>query len=87
MTKEEFDKLKEKLKVYLKGYKRMNGKLISNLEELGFELIRDKKHCIFHYKVNGKIFIFEFAKTPSDQRAGIKKTFDIISTLRPEVRA
>lgn len=86
MTTIELNKLKQDLKVELKGYKKMTCKKIRRLEELGFTLVRIKKHCIFSYNINDKTLIFEFPKTPGDFRAGIKKTFDVISVLRQEVR-
>ena len=84
MTKEEFKVFFQKLKDIFVGYRRINGAMIGKLRELGFSLLRQRKHYIFVYDLNGKRLQFEVDKTPGDQRSGIKTACDIGRVIRRE---
>lgn len=84
MTKEEFKVFFQKLKDIFVGYRRINGSMIGKLRELGFSLLRQRKHYIFVYDLNGKTLQFEVDKTPGDTRSGIKTACDIGRVIRRE---
>ena len=84
MTKEEFKVFFQKLKDIFVGYRRINGAMIGKLRELGFSMVRQRKHYIFVYDLNGKTLQFEVDKTPGDQRSGIKTACDIGRIIRRE---
>lgn len=84
MTREEFKVFFHKLKDIFAGYRRINGAMSRKLRELGFSLLRQRKHYIFIYILNGKTLQFEVDKTPGDKRSGIKTACDIGRIIRRE---
>jgi len=84
MTREEFKVFFQKLKDIFAGYRRINGTMSRKLRELGFSLLRQRKHYIFIYILNGKTLQFEVDKTPGDKRSGIKTACDIGRIIRRE---
>ena len=84
MTREEFKVFFQKLKDIFAGYRRINGAMSRKLRELGFLLLRQRKHYIFIYILNGKTLQFEVDKTPGDKRSGIKTACDIGRIIRRE---
>lgn len=84
MTREEFKVFFQKLKDIFAGYRRINGAMSTKLRELGFSLLRQRKHYIFIYVLNGKTLQFEVDKTPGDKRSGIKTACDIGRIIRRE---
>ena len=57
---------KKEVKQLLKNYKRMNNKLLHELESYGFHIEKSKKH--FRIYVNDQMFIL--SSTSSDHREG-----------------
>ena len=57
------------VKHLLRNYNGMNGKLKQSLEDLGFSITDDGKHCRIIY-FNDERYQTFFAKTPSDTRSG-----------------
>lgn len=84
MTREEFKVFFQKLKNVFAGYRRIDGAMSKKLRELGFSMVRQRKHYIFVYILNGKILQFEVDKTPGDTRSGIKTACDIGRIIRRE---
>ena len=67
----------EKVKMLLKNYKGMTGRLRQELLDLGFEITEDGKHIKLTYYGDER-YQTVFAKTPSDGRAGKNNTQNVI---------
>lgn len=79
--------MREQLKFILCGYSTYNSKMAKGFKELGFIIIRNKKHVILQYYINDKSFVFTLSKTPSDKRAGNNLACTIYRTLKNEIGA
>lgn len=82
MSEEELTELRQKLKPIFRGYTHMNHSTEKKLKELGFIIIRCKRHYILSYTLCGKDLRIEVSRTPSDFRMGLKKVSDIIYVIR-----
>lgn len=82
MSEAELAELRKQLKVVLRGYTRMNHSTEKKLKQLGFVIIRCKRHYILKYTLCGKELCIEVSCTPSDFRMGLKKVSDIINVIR-----
>lgn len=74
------EKKAEKVKHLLKNYDGMSGRLRQDLEDLGFEITEDGKHCKITYFGDGRYHTV-FAKTPSDGRSGKNNAQKVIRTV------
>ncbi|MCQ2595444.1 MAG: hypothetical protein MJ196_09285 [Treponemataceae bacterium] len=82
MSEQEFKELKESLKPIFRGYRRMDASMEKKLKNLGFEIIRSKKHYILNYSICKKELCIEVSKTPGDFRSGRKIVRDISKVIR-----
>ena len=85
MPEENFKELKNKLKIIFCGYRRINPKMISQLAELGFILVREKNHYMFDYSIGNEVIRFEIDKTPGDVRSGIKTACLIARKIKSRI--
>ena len=82
MSEDELAELRKQLKLIFRGYKRMTSSMERKLRDLGFVIIRCKRHYVLSYTLGGKELRIEVACTPSDFRMGLKKVSDIIYVIR-----
>ncbi len=82
MSEQEFKELKESLKPIFRGYRRMDASMEKKLKNLGFEIIRSKKHYILNYSICKKELCIEVSKPPSDFRSGLKIVRDISNVIK-----
>lgn len=82
MSKKE---MKSNLKNILCGYRVFNASTAKKFKDLGFIVLRDKKHIILIYEINGKSFEFSMSKTASDFRAGYKQAGVIFRAIEKEL--
>lgn len=52
------------------SYKKLNNKIIDQLEKLGFECRINKNHLMLYMYINGKKYSTSISSTPSDTYAG-----------------
>lgn len=67
----------KEVKARMRGYKGMNGALKQFLEDYGFEIIQDGKHCRLIYYHDTRYHV-TIPKTPSDHRGGENNAMTII---------
>ena len=70
----------EQLKNLLKGYKTLSGSIKRTLQDMGFVLTEEGKHCKLTYYGDGR-YMVTLAKTPGDSRSGMNIALEIIKTM------
>lgn len=70
----------EQIKNLLKGYKTMSGSIKRTLQDMGFTLTEEGKHCKLTYYGDGR-YMATLAKTPGDTRSGMNIALEIIKTM------
>ncbi len=68
---------KKQIEYLFKGYRTMNGRMQRELNSLGIEVIKRKKHWIL--KVNEKVF--SCPSSSSDWRGGLNLAHEIMHSL------
>ncbi|KTC63852.1 hypothetical protein AO262_22705 [Pseudomonas fluorescens ABAC62] len=69
-----------RLKETLRGYREMTQRVRSKLQELGFEISEDSKHCRLLYQGDER-YTFTLPKTGSDNRGGLNAGSDMIKNF------
>lgn len=69
-----------RLKETLRGYREMTQRVRSNLQELGFEISEDSRHCRLLYQGDER-YTFTLPKTGSDNRGGLNAGSDMIKSF------
>lgn len=72
---------KKDLQQIFTGYKRVDTKMIKQLEQLGFIVERRSKHVVISYNLNNRTYKFSLAFSPSDNRTGLNIASTIYTTL------
>ena len=63
--------LRQSLRILFRGYRKLTPGMESQLQRLGFEVLRRKRHIVLQYWHGGKPFSFSISSTCSDRRAGL----------------
>jgi len=79
MSKEQY---RNKLKLIFRAYRGMTSKIESSLEEIGILVKRCRNHIVLEVQsVNGVKRSIPISRTPSDWRAGMKITSQIMNVI------
>lgn len=70
----------EQLKNLLKGDKTMSGSIKRTLQDMGFVITEEGKHCKLTYYGDGR-YMATLAKTPGDSRSGMNIALEIIKMM------
>lgn len=70
----------EQLKNLLKGYKKMSGSIKRTLQDMGFVITEEGKHCKLTYYGDGR-YMATLAKTPGDNKSGMNLALEIIKMM------
>ena len=70
----------EKLKALLKGYKNLSAAMKRELQQLGFTINEEGKHCKLTYYGDGR-YTAILPKTPSDERSGLNSATTVIKKM------
>ena len=77
--------MKMQLKKVFRNYRYMTPKLEDQLRQLGFSLVREKKHIILSYiRPDGRNVHIPISKTSSDKRAGLNLASKIVYATTAE---
>lgn len=76
----EADSKRDIIKDLLREYRSMDSRIKKNLEDIGFDVQEDGKHCKLVFQGDGR-YTFSLPKTGSDHRGGLNAASDISKKL------